>query len=123
MFSKKNLIGAVAGGLFLSLGVAHAELDVDPKTLFDEVDRDDARRLVEGTCLNCHGQGVMGAAGIGAPAWPHLVDARGFEGLTMSVINGRGAMPPRGGRDVSDEEVAAAVLYMLVESGIDKDDL
>nr|MCU0958124.1 c-type cytochrome [Hydrogenophaga sp.] len=38
----------------------------------------------------------------------------GLEGLTASVIKGKGAMPPKGGAaNASDAEIQAAVQYML----------
>ena len=39
---------------------------------------------------------------------------KGEEGLFSSVINGLNVMPPRGGRpDLSDEQIKAAVEFML----------
>lgn len=35
------------------------------------------------------------------------------EPLVRSVTEGRGDMPPRGGLDLTDEEVRAAVAYLL----------
>ncbi len=37
----------------------------------------------------------------------------GVEGLTASVIKGKGAMPARGGSGGTDDEIKAVVAYML----------
>jgi cytochrome c5 len=45
-------------------------------------------------------------------AWaPRL--ALGLDGLTASVIKGKGAMPPKGGSTASDADIKVAVQYML----------
>ncbi len=65
-------------------------------------------------CQACH---ATGAAGAPKPddkaAWAPRI-ATGKATLLQSVINGKGAMPPRGGgSDLSDDEVAAAVEHLL----------
>jgi cytochrome c5 len=64
-------------------------------------------------CVACHAAGVGGAPKFGdKAAWqPRL--AAGVEGLTASVIKGKGAMPPRGGSAGSDADIKAAVSYMV----------
>jgi cytochrome c5 len=65
------------------------------------------------TCGACHGAGVAGAPKLGdKAAWaPRL--ALGIDGLTASVIKGKGAMPPRGGSAGTDAEIKATVAYMV----------
>ena len=65
------------------------------------------------TCGACHAAGVAGAPKFGdKAAWaPRL--ALGVDGLTASVIKGKGAMPPRGGSAGTDAEIKAAVVYMV----------
>ena len=60
----------------------------------------------------CHVAGVAGAPKAGdKAAWaPRLV--AGVDGLTASVIKGKGAMPPRGGSAASDAEIKDAVSYL-----------
>jgi cytochrome c5 len=41
-----------------------------------------------------------------------------MDAMVAAVINGKGIMPPRGGGDFSDEEIAAAVKDMLANSGM-----
>jgi len=78
-------------------------------------------QVYNSACLACHGAGVGGAPILGDPeAWAPRI-AQGIETLTSHAINGyqgqAGYMPPKGGRmDLSDEEVAAAVEYMVGEA-------
>jgi cytochrome c5 len=64
-------------------------------------------------CAVCHVAGVAGAPKLGdKAAWqPRL--AAGVDGLTASVIKGKGAMPARGGSAGTDAEIKAAVSYMV----------
>lgn len=65
-------------------------------------------------CLACHAAGVAGAPKLGdKAAWaPRL--AAGVDGLTASVIKGKGAMPPKGGAmSASDADIKAVVAYMV----------
>ena len=49
-------------------------------------------------------------------AWAPRI-GQGMETLYASSINGKGAMPPKGGRvDLSDADIRAAVAYMVSES-------
>lgn len=77
--------------------------------------------VVAAACNSCHVSGVLGAPKVGdAAAWQQRLGAAGgVDGLTSSAINGKGAMPPKGGAMVSDDEIRAAVEHMLSESGVD----
>jgi cytochrome c5 len=71
-------------------------------------------------CLACHGAGIGGAPRFGdAAAWAPRI-AKGNDTLNASALNGFtdvGYMPPKGGRvDLSDEEILAAVEYIISES-------
>ena len=72
-------------------------------------------------CLACHGAGIGGAPVLGdVDGWTARI-AQGLDVLNDHAINGYtgsvGYMPAKGGRvDLSDEEVAAAVEYMVEES-------
>jgi cytochrome c5 len=74
---------------------------------------DAGKKLYETACLACHAAGVAGAPKLGdKAAWaPRL--AAGVDGLTASVIKGKGAMPPKGGSSASDAEIKASVQYMV----------
>jgi cytochrome c5 len=69
--------------------------------------------LYKQACAVCHVAGVAGAPKLGdKAAWgPRL--ALGLDGLTASVIKGKGAMPPKGGSSASDADIKASVEYML----------
>lgn len=69
--------------------------------------------LYKQACQVCHVAGVAGAPKLtDKAAWaPRL--ALGLDGLTASVIKGKGAMPPKGGSSASDAEIKASVAYML----------
>jgi len=71
-------------------------------------------------CVACHSTGVAGAPKVGdTAAWePRL--AQGMDTLVGSSINGKGAMPPKGGYvNLSDAEIKSAVLYMLKQAGLE----
>lgn len=72
----------------------------------------DGEGLYKKACMACHAAGVAGAPKFGdKAAWaPRL--ALGVDGLTASVIKGKGAMPPKGGSGASDAEIKAAVEYI-----------
>ena len=65
-------------------------------------------------CMACHMTGAAGAPKLGdKDAWGPRIKA-GTDTLYQAVINGKGAMPAKGGRaDVSDADVKAAVDYMV----------
>lgn len=68
-------------------------------------------------CLACHTTGAAGAPKLGdKAAWAPRI-AQGMEVLHASAINGKGAMPPKGGRvDLSDADIQSAVVYMVKAS-------
>jgi cytochrome c5 len=69
-------------------------------------------------CAACHTPGVAGAPKLGdKAAWaPHIKE--GLDELVKNAINGVKAMPPRGGNpNLTDYEVARAVVYMANQSG------
>ncbi|MEM7206641.1 MAG: c-type cytochrome [Pseudomonadota bacterium] len=73
-------------------------------------------QLVANNCLACHGAAV--AAALGAPAagdaaaWASRLGA-GIDTLVNNAINGIGAMPPRGGSALSDDEIRLAVEFLV----------
>lgn len=67
-------------------------------------------------CAACHDSGAAGAPMLGdAEAWAPRIE-QGTETLYESAINGKGAMPPKGGSSASDEEIQAIVDYMVSEA-------
>lgn len=67
-------------------------------------------------CQACHTTGVAGAPKLGdAGVWSERF-AKGLDALVTSAINGIGAMPARGGSQLSDAQIQAVVEYILAES-------
>ena len=72
-------------------------------------------------CIACHGSGIGGAPVVGdAGAWTDRI-AQGndllYEHAIVGFTGSAGYMPPKGARmDLSDDEVRAAVDYMVTES-------
>lgn len=75
-------------------------------------------QVVNEICIACHGTGALGSPKIGdAGAWGSRI-GQGYDTLLKHAIEGIRAMPARGGNgDLSDIEVAAAVVYMANKSG------
>lgn len=75
-------------------------------------------QVVNEICIACHGTGALASPKIGdAGAWGPRI-SQGYDTLVKNAINGIRAMPARGGSaDLSDIEVAAAVVYMANKSG------
>ena len=74
-------------------------------------------QIYKGACSACHDAGVAGAPKLGDKgAWaPRL--ALGLDGLLKSATAGKNAMPPKGGSDASDKELAGAIVYIANQSG------
>jgi cytochrome c5 len=68
-------------------------------------------------CSACHAAGTLGAPKFGDPeAWAPRIKM-GFDHLLHSALTGKGQMPPQGGGDFSDYEIARAVVYMADKGG------
>jgi len=74
----------------------------------------DGKAVYTQTCAPCHASGVAGAPKLGdRAAWAERLKA-GEVGLVLSVLKGKGAMPPKGGNaNLTDADVRAAVDYMI----------
>ncbi|MGQ0658967.1 MAG: c-type cytochrome [Chromatiales bacterium] len=83
---------------------------------------DKGKQVYDSVCMACHATGVAGAPKLGdKDAWAGRI-VQGVEILHEHAIKGfqgaAGLMPPRGGRaDLPDEDVKAAVDYILANSG------
>ncbi|HLB46014.1 MAG TPA: c-type cytochrome [Anaerolineales bacterium] len=78
---------------------------------------DKGKQVYDGACFACHASGVTGAPKLGdKEAWAPRI-AQGNELLYEHALKGfmgKGLMPPKGGRaDLPDEDVIAAVDYMV----------
>lgn len=78
------------------------------------VDLAKGKAVYGGACFVCHTTGAAGAPKLGDKAiWAPRI-AQGMDVLNASVLRGKGAMPPKGGRmDIPDADVIAAVAYMV----------
>ena len=77
-----------------------------------QVSAADGKAVYDKTCAVCHKGTLPTAPKMGDKTkWAPLI-ARGSKDLIASVIKGKAPMPPRGGA-ANDEDVAAAVEYMI----------
>ena len=74
-------------------------------------------KVYKGICFSCHDVGVAGSPKLGdKEAWATRI-ATGNDALYGSAINGKNAMPAKGGNPaLSDDEIKAAVDYMVGQS-------
>ena len=73
----------------------------------------DGTTIYNTVCGACHNTGAAGAPKIDdKAAWAPRV-AQGKAALITSVTNGKGAMPPKGGATLSDDEIKGVVDYVL----------
>ncbi|WP_323024188.1 c-type cytochrome [Castellaniella sp.] len=71
------------------------------------------KKLYESVCITCHSIGLAGAPKFGDKAsWEPFVKT-GLDTMLKNAISGVGAMPPRGGSQASDDELKAAIQYMV----------
>ena len=76
--------------------------------------------VYKAVCASCHNSGAAGAPKFAAAStWGGRIGT-GYDALYASVIKGKGAMPARGGAnpsDISDYEIARAVVYLANSAG------
>jgi cytochrome c5 len=76
--------------------------------------------VYQNVCSSCHAAGAAGAPAFeNKAAWSPRI-SKGYDSLVTSAIKGKNAMPARGGAspdDVSDYEIARAVVYMANAAG------
>ncbi len=96
---KQVIVGSVMLGTLFVTGLASAA---------------EGEAIYKQYCFACHDFGAAGAPKLdNKPAWVPRI-AQGREALLGSVLNGKGAMPPRGTcGPCKDEELKAAVEYMV----------
>ena len=80
----------------------------------------DGESIYQANCAACHQEGVAGAPKLDdQTVWAERIE-KGIDGMVELVISGiqgyTGVMPPRGGNpNLSDEDIRAAVEYMVAE--------
>ena len=73
----------------------------------------DGATIYNSVCGACHNTGAAGAPKIDDKgAWAPRV-AQGKDALIKSLTNGKGAMPPQGGANLSDAEIKGVIDYVL----------
>ena len=83
------------------------------------VDLAAGEQIYQSACFACHMTGVAEAPKLDDPAaWePRL--AQGMVGLIQSSINGKGAMPPKGGfAHLTEDDLRNAIEFMLDKAGV-----
>jgi cytochrome c5 len=76
-----------------------------------------SEEIYKATCAACHDAAVAGAPKIGdKAAWAPRIGV-GLEKLAASGTKGKGAMPPKGGADLSDAEFTRVVAWLANKSG------
>lgn len=92
-----------------TLSIAASQAAAGPKS---------AQDIYKTTCSACHDSGAAGAPKLGDTAAWAPRNSAGLEALLKSALNGKNAMPARGGNSaLSDEEVKSTVIYMANQSG------
>jgi cytochrome c5 len=99
--------GKSTGGGSAGMAVASAGADNASKT---------PEQLYQGACMACHGTGAAGAPKLGdKAAWSDRI-AQGVDALLSSALNGKGAMPPRGGSQYDDKQIRSVIEYIVAHS-------
>jgi cytochrome c5 len=98
---KHAIISALASALLFGIGQIAAA--ADGKAVYDK------------SCTSCHKTGLLKAPKTGDAAACETLKKTGLDGLTASIIKGKGViMPPKGGA-ASDADAKAGVEYMLAQ--------
>lgn len=73
----------------------------------------DGKAVYDKACVACHASGVAGAPKFGdKAAWAPRI-ATGKDALLASVLKGKGAMPPKAGTTLGEEDLKAAIDHMV----------
>lgn len=96
------------------VGAATSAVESVVPTAAPAADLAKGKSVYDGACFVCHANGLAGAPKLGdKAAWESRI-AQGMDTLNSTALNGKGGMPPKGGRmDLSDDDVKAAVAYMV----------
>lgn len=107
-------LAALATERIRPVGEVHVGGSPGPATAVAAVGEVNGEQVYNTACMACHATGAAGAPKLGnADEWaPRL--AKGKDVLYQHSIQGFQAMPPKGGfTNLSDEQVKAAVDYMV----------
>jgi cytochrome c5 len=78
---------------------------------------DAGQSVYNSKCIICHGSGAAGAPKTGdSKAWQPRIE-QGMDALLVSVVNGKGNMPPRGiCTECSDSDLMDAIRFMISQT-------
>lgn len=116
----RNLIGfMVAATLVIPVIACSKEesaANPEPEKSVKVASAEKGKAIYEKNCASCHKTGVAGAPKLDdKAAWSDRI-AKGKDTLYDNSINGYKSMPPKGGNSsLSNEDVKAAVDYMVEE--------
>lgn len=81
------------------------------------------KEVYDATCVTCHAAAVAGAPKFGdKDAWAPYI-ATGYQAMLDVALNGKGAMPAKGGNTaLTDLEVERAMVYMANQGGANFDE-
>ena len=96
---KKTASLAIAIALFAVAGTSNAR---------------EGKEIYDTKCYICHATSVAGSPKFGdKAAWAPRIE-KGMDAMMVTVIKGKGAMPPKGTcMDCTDDELKAAAQYMV----------
>jgi len=87
-----------------------------PKEVEGAGSKSAAEKMYDKSCSLCHKTDAMGAPAVGdKDAWAAVVE-QGMDTVHKHAINGFGGMPPKGGADLTDEQVIDIVKFMVESS-------
>ncbi len=73
----------------------------------------DGAALYKTACFACHDAGVAGAPKLGdKKLWEPRV-GKGVDAMVKTVITGKGAMPPKGGTQMTEAQIREVVEFMV----------
>jgi len=107
-------VSAVRVGEEGAAALAAAQPVAAPAAAASAAEAIDGGQVYNSLCMTCHDAGVAGAPVTGSDDMAQRVSEKGLETVVTNAINGINVMPPKGGNlSLSDEEVRAAVEFML----------
>jgi cytochrome c5 len=107
-------VSAVRVGEEGAAALAAAQPPVAPAAAPNAAEAIDGGQVYNGICMSCHDAGVAGAPVTGSDDLAQRASEKGFETMVANAINGINIMPPKGGNpSLSDEQIRAAVEFML----------
>ncbi|MBI5901595.1 MAG: cytochrome c5 family protein [Rhodocyclales bacterium] len=94
-----------------------ARVELAPATAGAAAGSRSGEQIYKSICAACHDSGAANAPKLGdKAAWAARIKL-GLDGLVKSAIAGKNAMPPKGGSDANEVEMARVVAFIANKSG------